>query len=272
MMLLRIEGFLEQKENGDWAALIPLLDSLQTIEARTFSAKIANDLYPKIVNNCLSFLDLLKKENCQENAFSILFSYVLDGEIWKSFNSYSDLKSSATWEGECWAFYFPRGFRCGTNSYGEFNVCWSENQPEFVWEELNRKSFIEPFMNEYKINGKITSLDIYTKALALGIINDDGSLKIPIIDSSDSDSQINILSYRIIDTIVQHFTNSDIISVFQEKFGINKNQSKLACIMLYHEVMWDLMDLLIDNKIVQLPVLWKDKDKNSTYSVVFIKI
>lgn len=271
MMLLRIEGFISQEENGKWVTTMPLLDSLQTVAARTFSLQIANDLYPKIKSNCISLVDFLKQQKYQDNAYSILFSYVLDGEIWKSFNSYEELKSAATWDGECWAFYFPRNFNSGTNTYyNEFSICWTKKQPEFVWRELDHKTFIEPFLVEYKKNGKIISPDIFEKALSLGIIFEDGSLHIPVINSKD-DNQLNIYSNRIIDVIVQYFSHSNIIPVFQQKFGINHNQQKLACTMLYHEVMWDLIDLLINDKVIQYPILWNDMKKESTYSIIYIK-
>ena len=147
----------------------------------------------------------------------------------------------------------------------------SEEQPEFVWEELNYTNFIQVFMEEYKSKEKKISPGIYTKALSLGLIDEEETLRIPVIDSEDSNCKLNIISNLIVDSIVQYFTNSDIVSVFQANFKINPNQQKLACTMLYHEVMWDLMDLLIKDKIIQYPVLWRDTNKASTYSVVFIK-
>jgi len=271
MMLLRIEGLISQEENNNWVSLIPILDSIQTVNAREYSLRIANTLYIQIKNDISSLVDVLKQEALQESIYTILFSYVLDGEIWKSLNSYKDLKSSATWDGECWVFYYPRKFSSGTNSYNKFNVCWSKSQPEFIWRELDRRTFIEPFMADYNANGKIISSDLYTKAFALGMINKDGSLRIPIIDSQDKNSRLNQISDKMINIIVQYFTNSDIVSDFQKQFGINQNNKKLACTMLYHEVMWDLIDLCLNDDIIQIPVLWKDKEKKSTYSVVFIK-
>ena len=271
MMLLRIEGLISQEKDNKWVSLMPILDSLQTVDARIFSSKVANDLYPKIKNECCSLVNFLKQEKCQENIYSILFSYVLDGEIWKSFNSFKDLKSSATWDGECWVLYYPRELSAGTNSHKEFNFCWSDKEPEFVYKELYSENFIDTFLEEYKNKGKIISPDIHEKALSLGIIHEDGTPRLPVIDSNDNNSMLNIISNQIIDTIVLYFTNSDIISVFQSKFKIDPNKKKLACTMLYHEVMWDLMDLLIKDRIIQYPILWRDMKKASTYSVVFIK-
>ena len=271
MMLLRIEGLISQDENKNWISLMPILDSLQTVKARTYSLQVAQTLYPQIKNDIFSLINVLKQEGLQESIYTILFSYILDGEIWKSLNSYEDLKSAATWDGECWALYYPRKFSSGTNGYDNFNLCWSKHQPEFVWKELSLKTFIEPFLADYKENGKIISSDIYAKALALGMINKNGYLCIPIINSQNKDSQLNQISDEIIKVITQYFASSRIVSDFQEEFRINQDNKKLACTMLYHEVMWDLMDLLINDNIVNIPILWKDKNLKSMYSVVFIK-
>lgn len=270
MMLLRIEGIIKQNENN-WISLIPILDSIQTVNARAFSLQIAYDIYPQIKNDCSLLVNHLKEAKLAESTYSILFSYVLDGEIWKHFNLYKDLKVSATWNGECWALYSPRKFSSGTNSYENFNVCWSGMQPKFVGDELMDTSFINPFLEEYKNYGKIFSPEISNKALALGLIDKDGFLLIPVIDTKDHNSKLNVFSNKIINSIVQHFNNTTIVTDFQNKFGIVTEHKKLASTMLYHEVMWDIIDLLLSDNVIQYPSLWKDMDRKSINSIVFIK-
>ncbi|MDR1056258.1 MAG: hypothetical protein LBL90_10685 [Prevotellaceae bacterium] len=270
IMLLSIEGFVQQKENGDWQSVIPIFDSIQTLEARTLSLNIASDLYKTIKSDCSFFADFLSNEKLQDNAYSILFSYILDGEIWNYFNSYEELKSAATWNGMCWFFYSPRSFRSGTNQFNnEFHLCWTENQPDFISKELNSSDFVIPFLEEFKKYEKIVSEDLKLKAISLGMIHENGTLNIPVIDRADKDSQLNIISDRIIKAIVDYFTDSGIIDSFQDKFGVS--HKKLACTILYHEVMWDLMDLLLGDKIIELPVVWKSQNKRDTYSVIYIE-
>lgn len=272
MMLLGIEGLIERIDNKKWLTIMPILDSLETVEARTYSGHIAKEIYKNIKSDCITLTTELQQKKLQENIYSILFSYVLDGRIWESFNDFKDLKTSATWNGECWALYFPRKFSCGTNTYyNEFKVCWTENQPDFIWKELDDRAFIKPFLDEYNEYGKIISQDILRKSLALGIVHNDGHLNIPIIDSKDKNSPLNVISDRIIKNIVDYFTDSDIIEVFQEKFNLNQNSKKLACTILYHEVMWDLMDLLIADNVIQYPLVWGNINKQSTNSVVLIQ-
>ena len=270
MMLLSIEGLIQRVEGNCWKTVMPLLDSLQTVEARTFSLKIARELYEDIKSDCSELVTFLQKERLQENAYSILFSYVLDGKVWEAFSTFEELKTSATWDGECWALYFQRPFSCGTNTYyDKFCMNWTEQQPDFIWEELHSQTFIKPFLTEYEQYGKIISNDLLIKAFSLGMVYEDGTLHIPVIDSKNTESELNILSDRIIKTIVHHFTNSDIISAFQTKFCID--EEKLTRTILYHEVMWDLMDLLTIGKIIHRPTLWENADEKLTYSVIYIQ-
>lgn len=272
MALLRIEGLIDKNDKGNWQTIIPILDSLETVEARIFSLQIAKELYKNIKTDCIELRTYLQQEKLDQNTFSVVFSYTLDGRIWKSFNDYSDLKTSATWDGECWALYFPREFKCGSNTYyNEFKVCWTKKQPNFIWNELDENTFIKPFLDEYEQYGKIVSQDLLNKSLTMGLVHKDGSLNIPVIDSKDNNSPINTISDRIIKNIVEYFADLDIIEVFQGKFNLNQNQKKLACTILYHEVMWDLMDLLIADNIIQYPIVWENINKQSTNSVIFIQ-
>lgn len=271
-MLLHIEGLLDRTDDGRWVSAIPVLDSLTTAAARAFSSEAAAALFPLIEGDCSSFVEYLNEKDWGENAFTLLFSYVLDGKIWKSFNTYDDLKSAATWSGACWAFYLPRDFRCGTNTFfNRFAVCWTRDQPELVKKALNVETFIEPFLDDYDRYGKIVSPAIHAQALASGLIDPDGRLRIPVIGRNDAADRLNILSDRIADTIVRYFAISGIVAGFQKELGLDPEKKKLARAILYHEVMWDLMDLLLRKQIVRYPAFWETKNEASLYSVVFIK-
>lgn len=272
LMLLQIEGLISREKDDKWVTTIPLLDSLQTINARKFSREIAEELYPQIKKNCSVLISHLADKNMTESAFTILFSYILDGRVWDLLGSFEDVKSSATWDGECWALYFPRNFSCGTNTYDDhFSICWTDKEPDFIKKELNINSFIKPLIEDYKKYGKIITSNIRVKAEKLGLVDKNGLLLIPVIDSKNEADSINIISNQITQTISLHFAKTDIVPLFQNKFGIGTGREKLASTMLYHEVMWDLMDLLLNDKIVDYPLVWRDKNIESTYSVILLQ-
>lgn len=272
LMLLQIEGLISREKDNKWVTTIPLFDSLQTVDARRFSRTIAEKLYPQIKNSCSALVSHLSDKNMTESAFTILFSYILDGRVWDLLGSFEDVKSSATWDGECWALYSPRKFSCGTNTFDDhFSVCWTDKEPDFIKKELNVNSFIKPLIEDYKKYGKITTSNIRVKAENLGIGDKNGFLLIPVIDSKNEADSINIVSNQITRAISRHFTETDIIPLFQDKFGIGTCREELASTILYHEVMWDLMDLIIEDKIVNYPLVWRDKNAGSTYSVILLQ-
>lgn len=53
------------------------------------------------------------------------------------------------------------------------------------------------------------------------------------------------------------------------RYGIENE--KVATVMLYHEVMWYLVDKLIQDKVISLPAIFKDEkaNKNRLNEVVF---
>lgn len=269
LLLLQIEGLIERK--GDtWHSLMSVFDSLQTLEARKLSLDIANELYPKIKGPCITFIDFLKQENFEASIYSILFAYVLDGKVWESINTFKEVNIAATWEGACWAFYFPRTFSSGTNTTKAFHICWSKKAPAFVFDELDH-TFMLKFQEDYSNYGRIVSSDLLDKSLSLGLIHADGSLRIPVLDSQDAASRLNILSDAIISPIIHYFKETNIVYAFQQQFGIRAEQERLAVTMLYHEVMWDLIDLLLADQLIRYPLVWEDHNKQSTYSVVFLR-
>ena len=53
------------------------------------------------------------------------------------------------------------------------------------------------------------------------------------------------------------------------RYGID--DEKVAMVMLYHEVMWNLVDKLIQDKIISIPAIFKDEkaNKNRLNEVLF---
>ncbi len=268
LMLLHIEGLLERDELGRWRSLMPVLDSLQTVAAREFSRALAEEIYPYIENECRNIVETLAERGQADNSFAVIFAYVLDGRIWDSFGSFEDNGSSATWDGCCWALYDSRPLQCGTNSFNGFSVCWTDDEPDFLWEELNPDSFIVPFVEDYEKHGRLTDTVILSRAMAVGLAGGDGSLHVPVLDPDDKNCPVNIAADKIIDAVSDRFRLTAAVDRFRDKFGIPYGRGNLACTMLYHEVMWDLTDMLLTRGIVSLPKLWSDRRPESIYSVV----
>ena len=268
IMLLHTEGFIRSNGNDRWQTTIPILDSLQTVQLRQYSQESAWKLYRKIKNDCLMLVQYLQDSKLEKNAYSILFSHILDGKMWNKISSYDNLKSSSTWNGECWALYIPRSFSCGTNTYGErfiYNVTWSKEFPQSS--NITDPSFISLFLEDYKQYGKIVNRAILQEALSLGLINEYGNLCIPVINSKDPKNIFNVYSDRIVDKIYDCLIHLDLSKL---QTILNIDSKKLFYTIFYHEVMWDLIKILVDEKVIEYPRIWNTYKKSDSFTLVFI--
>ena len=85
-----------------------------------------------------------------------------------------------------------------------------------------------------------------------GLVNKQGDVIIPIINE-DSDSQIVQISDRIVVKLAACV--SQYASDFMKEYQLaNEN---LAKVVLYHEVMWDMLDVLVGEKIITQPNILK---------------
>jgi hypothetical protein len=85
LKLLRMFNLI-RKENGKYYTNIPILDESQTIHLRTKSKQIADKITPLVATEIKELVSYLDSINRSKNAFSIMFSYVIDGLTWKILN------------------------------------------------------------------------------------------------------------------------------------------------------------------------------------------
>ncbi len=97
--LLLLESYhLINKTDGIYKTTIPILDSEQTARLRKQSQFTANKICPEIEKECRNLVTYLANQNRLNNAYSILFSYVLDGLIWAQFEKEGIVKRWDTGE------------------------------------------------------------------------------------------------------------------------------------------------------------------------------
>ena len=202
------------------------------------------------------FVKELTKRNLSDNAYSLVFSYVLDGKIWnQKLPSFTELQMNTTWSGAFWALYNKRAeSSCGTNGYGEeIHQTWSDELSYWLDERT-----IERFIDEYHKNGKVEDKDLLKKVKDWGLTDYKGNITIPIIDEKANDS-LDIISDTIISKLAEILHKYS--SSFMKEYSLrNENVAKT---ILYHEVMWDIMDILTDNKLIIEPAILKGAEKAS---------
>ncbi len=250
LMFLNIGGLVENK-GEKWHTVIPIFEESQTMEIRKQSEEIAQTLYAETKNDWKTFTEILAKRNLGNHAFSFAFSYILDGKIWGNglLPDHNELTVNPTWNGACWVLYDKRvNSNCGTNTYYDiFCQTWTDELS--YW--LGSKT-ITKFIGEYKEKGKIEDIELIRTAVEWGLTDDAGNITIPIIDESSNDDLIqirNVIMQKMAKGVKQYST------AFSSDYRLN--DEKLAEVILYHEVMWDLLDILIEKNAFTKPDILK---------------
>jgi len=256
LLLLRSQRLVRRSQNI-YTTAIPIFDKEQTINMRTHSQVIANNLYSEIEQECRDLVAHLSLQNKSSNAFSILFSYVLDGLMWERFEKegiVTERDRTGIWSGYYWFLTPKRASQWGTNSLSigefEFSVNWS------VVEDITDGLFDNDFEALFKSitkDGFISDQKVFDEFSVFGFFDQNSALTIPIINEKER-NELCTLSDRIIDKLLPAFMTKENIETFKilHQFG----DMSEAVVIIYHEVMWDLMDLLLKNNVIQSPTIF----------------
>jgi hypothetical protein len=181
------------------------------------------------------------------------------------------------WSGYYWALENRRSFSCGTNTMS----VGGENTLYFNWaasllnsqstKGLFRTTYLEPLLQKVDTGKEIEDKHIMNQWCDWGVLTPDGELKIPVIEEYQ-DNMIFKLSNAIIDKLLSAFVSEINFNTIREKYNLTDN--KQTIVVFYHEIMWDLMDLLIENKFVIQPSVFTAVDNNNLSHIknlLFIK-
>lgn len=188
IIFLHIGGLIES-QNNILRTVMPIFNEEQTTSIRTLSRSIAQTAFRETENYWYVFVKELKKHKLEKNTYSLVFSYVLDGKIWRmALPSHDSVATHTTWNGAFWALYNkrPHSF-CGTNSFNVFHQTWSDSLE--YW--LDTKTIVQ-FIDEYAQNKKIVSKDLLDKSIEWGLTNKKGDPLIPIIKEDSQDTLVKV--------------------------------------------------------------------------------
>ncbi len=261
--LLLLESYLLlKKANGIYKTAIPILDSAQTARLRKQSQVTASEIYPEIEKECRDLVTHLTKQNRSRNAYSILFSYVLDGLIWKRFEKEGIVKewdTTGIWSGNYWFLTPKRTFDCGGTNYStskDFAFKWNWSYAEKVTDGLWDKNIeaLFPLLQGNVVPNK----EIINEFAAYGFFDKDLRLTIPVINEKEN-NVLYLLSNNIIDRLLPAFMAKADVEQLKTSYIFNNNSETV--VVFYHEVMFDLMDLLIEKQVIQLPTAFQNPEK-----------
>ncbi len=261
--LLLLESYhLINKIDGIYKTAIPILDVEQTSRLRKQSQFTASKIYPEIEKECRDLVAYLATQNRLNNAYSILFSYALDGLIWPQFEKegiVEEWDTTGIWSGNYWFLTPKRDVDCGgTNSLTKenFSFKWNWSYSEKVTDGLWNKN-IETLFPLAQGNS-IPDKEIINEFADYGFFDKDLRLTIPVINEKEN-NDLYLLSIKIIDRLLLTFKANTEVEQLKTSYGFNNSSETV--VIFYHEVMFDLMDLLIEKQVIQLPTAFKSPDK-----------
>ena len=262
ILLLQSQRLIE-RDGNTYRTIIPILDSLHTSALRTDSYETGKILVPEIVDDCRNLVEYLSSEGMPHHAFSILFSYVLDGKIWKVMEEKEmvtgrNKESHESWEGNYWILYNRRkALQCGTNTMsagGKYSVKinWSDGLIRLAHPLFNSKN-LNDFLKEIDANDKVSEPSAFSFFTEIGVIRPDGSINIPIIEDSDA-NRIHAFAETISNKLAEALQTKVDIEAITHKYGFSDMHE--AMVIFYHEVMWDILSELVGRGVVHQPAVF----------------
>lgn len=251
---------LVRDEHDSVKTSFPILDSAQTFfirqESRRAAARIAVTLAPSVRR----LVAQLRTIHRFQNAYTILFSYIVDGIIWQKFEEEGLIArreisgDSPLWSGEVWAMYQPREFSCGTNSISDHGITlkvnWSDTIIRKMWPFVADIRNLQALLDNLFTEGKIVDTTAMRIFQPFNIMDEKGMLTVPVIMESPGDPLFE-LSNNLAKAIVQEVRKQVDIPSLREKYSFRSDSQ--ALIVFYHEVMWDIMTELESRGLIIKP-------------------
>lgn len=282
LQLLKQWNLIGRNKDGTYQTLIKIFEKEKTEALREYSQKLSLGLIDIIKPDILNLKSILKKAGREKNTFSILFSYIIDGMVWSNFEKNNILNKNVItiekpfWSGEFWTLYPKRNFYCGTNSLSDKGyslvVNWSDNSRANMKPFFSRFDLLDKILSNYIDNTKVTDKEAMEVYSEYNLFDKNGYLTIPIITESDDDPLFNISKDIAIKTSEYIINNTDTNELITKFNLADKSQ---AIIIVYHEVLWDILDILEKENIISKPEVFKNpesaKPKDVSDLILLIK-
>lgn len=248
-------GDLLSCENGIYTTIMPIFGKTETQTIRRQSKEFADSIFPIIEPELRQLITDFDKAGYAKQTYSLIFSYLLDTYIWddERLASPTSCENHGTWAGAYWAMYDPRSHvKTGTNGFGPLHQNWTEDLG--YW--LNSKKLIAFAEELSKTKGDpIDNKEVINAIDGWGLTDQYGKILIPIMRVGNND-KIDVLC-KSITTQLSEAVKSYCHSWCAEH---NITTEKVGQIIFYHEVMWDLLDILESKGMISKPPILKGEE------------
>lgn len=248
-------GDLISSKNGTYATTMSIFGKAETQQIRQQSKEFADSIFKIIQPDIRNLISKFDSAGYSKQTFSLVFSYMLDTYIWddERLPSADSCEDHGTWSGAFWAMYSPRTrAKIGTNSFGHVFQNWTNDLG--YW--LSSSKLISFAKEVAKSNGgPIEDKNVIASLEGWGLIDGDGNIMIPVMRVNDN-SGIDCLCKKITDIL------SDAVKNFCHTWYAKNNiaSEQLGQIIFYHEVMWDLLDILESKGVISMPSILKGEE------------
>jgi hypothetical protein len=256
---------LIDKKDEKYKTLVTILNAEETNKIRLTTKEIAKKIIPIIQNDFTIFSKFLKEQGFENNLYTVFFSYIMDNIVWNKFESKNIISNQELtvekpiWDGTIWFIYPKRKFECGTNSHSFENLTAATNWTDSL--TLSKTNIVnyEALLKDFKKNSRITDTTIKDKLIQYDICDASGKLKVPFI-KNDTTNNFNICCNHIANKIVNYLVENIDFSTIETKYNIQSKGD--AIIILYHDIMWDILDILEENGQLIKPIAFSHPEKS----------
>ena len=248
-------GDLLSFDNGIYSTSMPIFGKYETEAIRKQSKEFADSIFPAIEPEISRFITDLEKSGYFQQTYSLVFSYLLDTYIWDNerLASPTGCEDHGSWSGAYWAMFDARNHvKVGTNGYGPVEQNWTDSLG--YWLNSNK---LMSFANEVIKSGgnRIENQDVIDAIAGWGLVDENGDILIPIMHRNSNDD---------IDILCKSITNklSNAIKNYCKTWysAYNLSSERVGQIVFYHEVMWDLLEILEFKGLISMPPILKGEE------------
>ncbi len=156
--------------------------------------------------------------------------------------------------------------KIGTNGFGPVRQNWTDS----LGYRLSSKKLISFAKEVMKTKGgRIENREVIDAVEGWGLTDEKGNILIPVLQARNNDN---------IDVLCKSITNrlSDAVKKYCGAWykGHNISSERVGQIVFYHEVMWDLLDILESRGMITMPAILKGKEVSKQHfgDICFIVI
>jgi hypothetical protein len=240
---------------------IPVLGPADMLKLRGALKRQVRDQGPPVKAGIQELIDLLSRQGYADQAYAIVFSYLLDGKVWDRFKAQGLMPAMAItpehpfWDGTFYAVYPVRAHAPGTNvtSKGAWSVAMTWTKPVLdASDAVGFSGSLDPLVEALAAKGDLAASPAAGGMRAQGLLDPNSRIAIPVIRERDDDP-IYAKTQAIATLIAKDVLATLRAPHFMDM--VKTNDPGKALVITYHEYLWEILNYLDEEKVLQAPAI-----------------